>query len=166
VRARFIHRTHTAAPEIAPRAFAKKSTPPKLPDFSFRFESGPGRMLREQQEFVLGGAWRTLSQFELFETNSQFHEGLALMSGNRFLWDIIARQNQLRRLVEYRQVLNRDQVRGQCEEHLNILGLIEVGDQEQAAVRLRLHLDAANFCKANSSMFPEPKLIVNSSENR
>lgn len=129
---------------------------------SFRFENSLGRRLREQQEFVLSGAWRTLSQFELFETNSQFHEGLASMSGNRFLWDIIARQNQLRRLVEYRQVLNRDQVRGQCEEHLNILGLLEVGDQEQAAVRLRLHLDAAKLRKANSSMFPEPKIMADS----
>ncbi|WP_343037813.1 FCD domain-containing protein [Ancylobacter pratisalsi] len=88
--------------------------------------------------------------------------GAALLSeaGNRFLWDIIARQNQLRRLVEYRQVLNRDQVRGQCEEHLTILGLLEVGDQEQAALRLRLHLDAAKLRKAHNSMFPEPKMAV------
>ncbi len=127
---------------------------------SFRFDTDLGRRLREQQEFVLGGAWRTLSQFELFETNSHFHEGVAGMSGNRFLWDMIARQNQLRRLVEYRQVLNRDQVRGQCEEHLQILGLLEIGDQEQAAVRLRLHLDAAMLRKAQSSMFPDPKIMV------
>ncbi|MDF2811181.1 MAG: hypothetical protein K0S56_2212 [Microvirga sp.] len=119
----------------------------------FRFDSSFALRLREQQEFVLGGAWRTLSQFELFETNSRFHEGLASMSGNRFLWDAIARQNHLRRLVEYRQVLKRDQVRGQCEEHLKILALLEVGDQEQAAMQLRFHLDAAKIRKANSSMF-------------
>ncbi len=119
----------------------------------FRFDRSLALRLREQQEFVLAGAWRTLSQFELFETNSRFHEGLASMSGNRFLWDAIARQNHLRRLVEYRQVLKRDQVRGQCEEHLNILALLEAGDQEKAAVQLRLHLDAAKIRKANISMF-------------
>lgn len=119
----------------------------------FRFDNSLALRLREQQEFVLGGAWRTLSQFELFETNSRFHEGLASMSGNRFLWDAIARQNHLRRLVEYRQVLKRDQVRGQCEEHLNILALLQVGDQEQAVTQLRFHLDAAKIRKANSSMF-------------
>lgn len=127
---------------------------------SFRFESDLGRRLREQQEFVLGGAWRTLSQFELFETNSRFHEGLASMSGNRYLWDAIARQNQLRRLIQYRQVLDRDQVRGQCEEHLTILGLLEEGDREQAAVQLRLHLDAAKLRKADNSMFPGPEMVI------
>ena len=123
---------------------------------SFRFETNLGRKLREQQEFVLSGAWRELSQFELFETNSQFHEGIASMSGNRFLWDVIARQNQLRRLVEYRQVLNRDQVRGQCDEHLIILNLLESGNQEQAAMQLRFHLDGAKSRKANSVAFLGP----------
>lgn len=121
----------------------------------FRLDRETARRLREQQAFVLGGGWLTLSQFELFETNSRFHEGLASMSGNRFLANMIARQNQLRRLVEYRQVLSREQVRGQCEEHMEILDLVEAGERDRAAEQLRRHLEGAKLRKATGSMFPE-----------
>ena len=33
--------------------------------------------LRRRQEIVANGGWQRLSQMELFEANSEFHEGLA-----------------------------------------------------------------------------------------
>lgn len=116
--------------------------------------------LRAQQELIREGGWKTLAQFELFEMNSQFHEGLAEMSGNRFLLGVIARQNQLRRLIEYRQNLNREQVRGQNDEHLVILHELENDRIEAASDLLASHLERAKLRKARGAMFqhafPDP----------
>ena len=109
--------------------------------------------LRQQQTMVREGGWKILTQIELFETNAQFHEGLAAMSGNRFLVGIIERQNQLRRLVEYRQTLNREQVRGQNDEHLQILEALEKGHRNEASQILAHHLGNAKNRKARSAIF-------------
>jgi DNA-binding GntR family transcriptional regulator len=102
---------------------------------------------------VRDGGWQTLSQIELFETNASFHEVIATMSGNRFLTPVIARQNQLRRLVEYRQILNRDQVRRQNEEHIEILACLWEDNREKAARLMGEHLLNAKSRKAKIAMF-------------
>jgi DNA-binding GntR family transcriptional regulator len=111
------------------------------------------KQLRMQQTLVLDGGWKTLSQIELFETNAHFHAGLASMSGNRFVLSSIERQNQLRRLVEYRQILNREQVRGQNEEHLEILLALERGQIKEASRLLSDHLGNAKNQKARNAIF-------------
>ncbi|MFS2042279.1 hypothetical protein [Agrobacterium tumefaciens] len=75
------------------------------------------------------------------------------MSGNRFLLGTIERQNQLRRLVEYRQTLNREQVRGQNNEHLDILDTLEKGLRFEASQILAHHLGNAKNRKARSAIF-------------
>lgn len=109
--------------------------------------------LRRQQEMLRDGGWQTLSQMELFETNSAFHEGIAQMSGNRFLASTIARMNQLRRLVEYRQTLDRDRVRGQNAEHLAIIDALEAGSTAHAADLLEAHIGGAKTSKATADIF-------------
>lgn len=109
--------------------------------------------LRRQQEMVRDGGWETLSQLELFETNSAFHEGLASLSRNRFLLGVVEQQNQLRRLVEYRQTLNREQVRGQNLEHIQILDLLDAGRRSEASDVLSRHLGNAKQRKAKGSIF-------------
>ncbi len=120
---------------------------------SFKLDPTILDRLRQQQCMVRDGGWKTLSQIELFETNAHFHEGLAAMSGNRFLLGIIERQNQLRRLVEYRQTLNREQVRNQNEEHIQILGALEKGLRNEASQVLAHHLGNAKNRKARSVIF-------------
>ncbi len=119
----------------------------------FRADDEIIQRLSAQQQMVNDGGWETLGQIELFETNADFHEGLAQMSGNRFLVGIIERQNQLRRLVEYRQTLRREQVRGQNEEHLAILELIRQGERTDAAAALSAHLGNAKRRKGNPDIF-------------
>lgn len=119
----------------------------------FRLDEGILQRLRAQQEMVRDGGWKTLGQIELFETNSAFHEGLAAMSGNRFLVGIVERQNQLRRLVEYRQTLRREQVRGQNDEHLAILDLLRDGERRDAAAALSAHLGNAKRRKSSNGIF-------------
>jgi DNA-binding GntR family transcriptional regulator len=120
---------------------------------SFSCDAAVLEQLNAQQEFVRNGGWQTLSQIELFETNSKFHEGLARMSGNRFLVHIVERQNQLRRLVEYRHILNRQQVLDQNVEHLQILARLESNDVIGAARLLSEHLGNAKTRKARAEIF-------------
>lgn len=109
--------------------------------------------LRDQQRMVSEGGWKDLGQIELFETNSVFHEGIASMSGNRYLLDTVKRLNSLRRLVEYRQTLRREQVQQQNLEHLEIIEMLAHGDRSDAATALSIHLGNAKRRKADSSIF-------------
>jgi len=123
----------------------------------FRPDGAVLARLKQQQVMIRDAGWQRLSQIELFEVNSQFHEQLASMSNNRFLVATVQRQNQLRRLVEYRQTLNRDQVRGQNDEHLDILDALEKGNRNEAAQLLAQHLGSAKKRKARTAIFsPTP----------
>ena len=100
--------------------------------------------LEREQRFVIETGYATLSHIELFETNSRFHEGLAFISGNRFVHQTIVRQNQLRRLVEYRWTHDPTRLRRVSNEHLDIIKLIKAGTVDKAADVLSAHLIAAN----------------------
>ena len=114
----------------------------------FRADAAVLARLRRQQEALAEGGFRTAGRAELFQANSAFHESLAGLSGNRFLLGTIARQNQLRRLLEYRFTRNdRDRVGRQCAEHLAILALLEAGERAEAARLLGEHLEAAGADK-------------------
>lgn len=115
---------------------------------SFRIDSAVLQRLRRQQQALADGGYRGAGRVELFGANSTFHEALATLSGNRFVTQVIARQNQLRRLLEYRLSDNRERVALQCREHLAILGLLERGERAEAARALTEHLQAAGRAKA------------------
>ncbi|WP_283814759.1 FCD domain-containing protein [Bradyrhizobium aeschynomenes] len=108
---------------------------------------------RKRQEFLHSAGFKTLGQVELFKSNSDFHEALALMSGNKFLAQTVARQNELRRLIEYRQTLDRDRVWRQPGEHLAIIDLLEKGSLEGAAKLLDKHIGGALKEKAPPELF-------------
>ncbi len=109
--------------------------------------------LRERQQFIYRSGFQTYSQSELFDANSYFHESIATMSGNRFLAQTVARQNELRRLVEYRQILDRARVRRQSGEHLAIIERLDDGDRQGAADLLASHLGGAAREKARPDVF-------------
>lgn len=111
---------------------------------------------RRRQEFLHSTGYKTLGQVELFKSNSDFHEVLANMSGNRFLAQTVARQNELRRLIEYRQTLDRSRVWRQTGEHLAIISLLESGSTEEAARLLDKHIGGALGEKARPELFRRP----------
>ena len=114
----------------------------------FRADPAVLLRLRRHQQALAEGTYRTAGRVELFQANSTFHEALAGLSGNRFVVQVIARQNQLRRLLEYRVAADdRARVGRQCAEHLAILSLIERGEREEAARLLGQHLRAAGADK-------------------
>ncbi|MCG7393398.1 GntR family transcriptional regulator [Microvirga sp. ACRRW] len=85
---------------------------------------------------------RGASPHRFFEINSQFHLVLALCSHNRFVVQAVEAQNALRRLSEYAEYadLDRDTLRRSCQEHLQILDLLERGENQLAAELMRQHL--------------------------
>lgn len=119
----------------------------------FRLDVAVLADLRRRQEMIAEGGWQRLSQMELFEANSAFHEALAVLSGNRFIFTTVQKLNQLRRLIEYRQTLNAEQVRGQNAEHLTILDALDRGDTSVAADLMYAHLGKAKQRKARPEMF-------------
>jgi DNA-binding GntR family transcriptional regulator len=127
--------------------------PAGIRSITFHLDALVSVRLRNEQDFVYRKGYRTLGQIELFEANAKFHESIAVMSGNRFLAQTIARQNELRRLVEYRQTLNRSRVRRQSGEHLGILDRLESNDLKAAATLMVLHLEGAAREKARESIF-------------
>ncbi len=110
---------------------------------SFAIDSALLRRLRREQEPLAERGWREAAPAILYAANAAFHEGLARLSGNRFVVQAMMRQNQLRRLVEYEEIADRDRVRRQCLEHLEILALLERGERAAAAALLARHLEQA-----------------------
>jgi DNA-binding GntR family transcriptional regulator len=99
-----------------------------------------------QTQMINGGAFK-LSRSKLFQVGAGFHEMLVRCSGNRHFLDAIQRQNQLRRLLEYRSKSDRALFVDQCCEHLKLLDLIEAHKREAAANFLRKHLDNVSHKK-------------------
>ena len=114
---------------------------------TFVIDSVVLRRLRQQQEVLVSEGYASASHVELFVANATFHETLATLSGNRFIHQTIVRQNQLRRLIEYKEIDDRSRVRRQCEEHVAIIALLERGERAQAAILLEQHLANASLEK-------------------
>jgi DNA-binding GntR family transcriptional regulator len=127
--------------------------PQGLRSATFKLDRSVLAEQRKRQEFLHETGYKTLGQVELFKSNSDFHEALASMSGNRFLAQTVARQNELRRLIEYRQTLDRDRVWRQTGEHLAIIDLLEKGSLERAAKLLDRHIGGALKEKARPELF-------------
>ena len=111
---------------------------------TFMIDSLVLRRLRRQQETLVSEGYLNATHVELFVANADFHESLATLSNNRFIHQTIVRQNQLRRLIEYKEIDDRSRVRRQCEEHLAIIALLERGERALAAILLEQHLASAS----------------------
>lgn len=118
---------------------------------TFQVNKAELEALRREQQAMLAGDILKLSRVQLFETGSRFHETVVGWSGNRFFTDAIRRQNQLRRLIEYRAHMDRSRLTKQCQEHLKLLALLEEGRVEDAVAFLRRHLDLVRSIKTGAS---------------
>ena len=102
---------------------------------------------RAAQQALVDGGIHTTSSVELFRLGSAFHEMLAKCSGNPFFSDALQRINRLRRLIEYRAMVDTAHFIDQAREHLKIMDLIEAGDMEAASAFLARHLETARGVK-------------------
>ncbi|APG89115.1 GntR family transcriptional regulator (plasmid) [Sinorhizobium americanum CCGM7] len=79
----------------------------------------------------------------LLHNGALFHEELIRMSNNPFFHLSLVRVNRMRRLLEYRSRVDRSRLVRQCQDHLDILDLLERGEVIEASYAMRRHLGGA-----------------------
>ena len=114
---------------------------------TFHIDLGALAALRADQQALLDGGMRHLPRARLFQINAGFHETIVGWCGNPFFLDALRRVNQVRRLIEYRVTVDRSRLERQCQEHLQLLTLLEAGERGTAAAFLRVHIEGARQIK-------------------
>jgi len=132
--------------------------PAALMEPTFRIDKAAFANARRIQTEMLEGDIFKLPRPMLFKHGSEFHEMLTRCSGNRFFIEAMARQNQLRRFMEYKAAANRKRLVRQCQEHLEMLDLIESGSRDHAAAFMRMHLDVVSKIKAREDAQQEAEI--------
>lgn len=120
---------------------------------TFKVNAAALARLQNQQQFLHSSGYTSATPIELFEANATFHEAIAAMTNNRFIFQAVARQNQLRRLVEYSGSIDRERVKRQCGQHLQIIKVLEQGKFERAASLMDRHLAGVRIEKMNPRFF-------------
>lgn len=100
----------------------------------------------QQQELVDGRIWE-VSNPGLFDLNRAVHESIISCSRNVFFIDSLKRVDRLRRLIEYKQSLDRQYAAIRCAEHVALIDLLLEGRREDAAVFMRRHLTSVSIEK-------------------
>ncbi len=103
-----------------------------------------------QQKSLAAGLINRASDAEIFEMNSGLHEAIIECSNNWFYIDSFERLNRLRRLMEYRQKLDRASAAKRCLEHVELVELLLAGKREKAAAKLKSHLASVGTAKSLS----------------
>ncbi|QRM34535.1 GntR family transcriptional regulator (plasmid) [Microvirga sp. VF16] len=102
---------------------------------------------REQQQWLIdGGIWE-VSDAKLFELNSGMHETIIECSQNSFFIDALKRIDRVRRLIDYRQMLDRESAIGRCREHVHLLDLLLADKRIEASEFMRQHLTELSTLK-------------------
>lgn len=115
--------------------------PAALVEPTYRLDPDIAARCREAELRLLRGAIETDSADALHERGVRFHEAIVGASGNPFFLEAVRRINRVRRLLSYRSMIDRKRYRQQCEEHLQILDLLERERNEEASQALRRHLE-------------------------
>lgn len=97
----------------------------------------------QQQRLVDGEIW-TVSNATLFEVNSRLHQAIIACSGNSFFVESLKRIDTLRRLMEYRQSLDRKHAVVRCKEHVQLVDMLLAGERQEASEFLRRHLSSVS----------------------
>jgi DNA-binding GntR family transcriptional regulator len=107
--------------------------PAGLLEPGFRLDPAWAAEMRRRHQEMLAMPWSETASIVLYEMNAAFHEGLAAVSGNRFLLVAVQQQNRLRRFGNYDWTFGYERVVVNCREHLAILDRLEAGEREAAA---------------------------------
>ncbi|HWI14655.1 MAG TPA: GntR family transcriptional regulator, partial [Burkholderiales bacterium] len=133
--------------------------PAALLEPTYKVDKPAFARVRREQEAMLNGDILRVSRARIFQVGAEFHETIVGCCGNPFYLDAIRRQNQLRRLIEYKGNVDRSRLARQCREHLKLLDMIEAGDRQAAASFLRRHLDVVRSIKTGIDASATPRAI-------
>jgi DNA-binding GntR family transcriptional regulator len=95
---------------------------------------------REQQQTLIRGKILRVSNATLFDLNSHLHETIIECSRNSFFIDALKRIDKLRRLIEYKQSLDRKYAVVRCREHVALIDLLLAGKLSKASKFMLHHL--------------------------
>ncbi|WP_420213038.1 GntR family transcriptional regulator [Burkholderia aenigmatica] len=109
-------------------------------DQSFRVDLNELKRLRDAHTKLLAQTAHAPNAAELFALGADFHETIARFSNNRFIFQTIQQQNQLRQLNEHLSHFSGPWHVPSCLEHLEIIEAFEQQDFEWAAALMRRHL--------------------------
>lgn len=107
---------------------------------------------RSQQVRLIEGDIWSVSPATLFDFNSHLHETIIQCSHNQFFIEALQRIDRLRRLIEYRQALDRKYAIIRCREHVRLADLLLAGEHETASDLMRLHLRSVSLDKTGSKL--------------
>lgn len=100
----------------------------------------------QHQKLADGEIWK-ISNARLFEVNSRLHETIIACSRNAFFIEGLTRINKVRRLLEYRQSLDRKRALVRCREHLALIDLLLAGKNAKASRFMFRHLATVSLEK-------------------
>lgn len=95
---------------------------------------------RVEQVWLVEGGVFAVSGSRLFEMNSGMHEAIMECCGNAFFIESLRRVDRLRRLIDYRQALDREIALERCKEHVAILDLVLAKRTDEASAFMQHHL--------------------------
>ncbi len=102
---------------------------------------------RDQQQRLVDGEIWSVSSPALFDMNSKLHETIIDCSRNSFFIDSLKRVDRLRRLMEYRQSLDRRYAAVRCREHIALIDLLLEQRRQDASEFMRRHLSSVSVEK-------------------
>ena len=117
--------------------------PAALLEPTFRRDPEILARMRTVQEDLLNGEVENLPANVLMKAGIDFHEGLMKLSGNPFYYMFLVQLNNMRKLIEYRSMIDRKRLFRQCSEHLKLIKLIENNENLEAAHMMKSHLSGA-----------------------
>jgi len=132
-------------PEALEQAYRFRAViePAALLEPTFTLDRGVLAKLRQTQERLLAGDIEQLPAERLMSAGVEFHEELIKLSGNPFYVQALERVDQLRRLIDYRSMIDRQRYYSQCSEHIAMLDLVGRGENVEASHLMRRHLSGA-----------------------
>lgn len=117
--------------------------PAALLESNFQYDLSVIRRLKKEQEDILAGGIYVLPADVLLSSGIRFHEELIKLSGNPIYHMMLVQLNNMRRLLEYRSMIDRSRLDKQCAEHIRMLELVERGNNLEAAHLMKQHLSGA-----------------------
>lgn len=121
--------------------FRRAIEPIALLEPSFTADPEAFARFRAEQQALANRALRSSDSIGLFQLGSRFHEMLARCSGNPFFLDALQRVNRVRRLLEYRAMVDTSLFTEQAREHLVLLDLVEAKKMKAASKFMVKHLE-------------------------
>jgi DNA-binding GntR family transcriptional regulator len=124
-------------------AFRRIIEPAGLLEPTFQLDRDWLEKARAQHLAFRKRKWRDTLSIELYAINADFHEQLSRCSGNRYLLDAVQRQNKLRSFLNIQWVNGPERVVDTLDEHLELMDVLDTGDNRRAYAMMKTHLDTA-----------------------